>query len=64
MSIESAGSLLQTVSSISKQMARGLTISVENSHMHYNLRNMEYWSKTDCFNAPSLSIAPGKWGIG
>lgn len=64
MSIDSAASLLQTVSTISSQLKRGLTISVNNSHMHYHLKNMEYWSETDCFNAPTLSIDPGKWGVG
>jgi hypothetical protein len=64
MSIDSAASLLQTVSTISKQITRGLTISVNNTHMHYHLKNMEYWSETDCFNAPTLTIGPGKWGVG
>ena len=64
MSIDSAASVLQTVNTISQQLARGLTISVGNNHTHYCLRNMEYWSETDCFNAPTITIGPGKWGVG
>ncbi|RIA90870.1 hypothetical protein C1645_822788 [Glomus cerebriforme] len=64
MSIDSAASLLQTVNTISGQLTRGLTVSVVNSHKHYYLRNMEYWSETDCFNAPTISIDPGSWGVG
>ncbi|CAG8637734.1 14850_t:CDS:2 [Funneliformis caledonium] len=64
MSIDTAASVLQTVSTIREQLTRGLTISVENNHSHYHLRNMEYWSETDCFNAPTITIGPGKWGVG
>ncbi|CAI2184953.1 2356_t:CDS:2 [Funneliformis geosporum] len=64
MSIDAAASVIQTVSTIQKQLARGLTISVENNHCYYHLRNMEYWSETDCFNAPTITIGPGKWGVG
>jgi hypothetical protein len=64
ISIDSAASILQTVNTISAQLTRGLTISLNNSHAHYHLGNMEYWSETDCFNAPTITIGPGKWGVG
>ena len=64
MTIDSAASVLQTVQAISEQMMRGLTISLGNNHTNFHLRNMEYWSETDCFNAPTITIGPGKWGVG
>ncbi|CAG8585408.1 2741_t:CDS:2 [Ambispora gerdemannii] len=63
MSIDTAA-LLQTVSIIRKQLTRGLTVTIENYHLGYSLRNMEYYCETDCFNAPTISIGPGKWGVG
>ncbi|CAG8543347.1 3970_t:CDS:2 [Ambispora leptoticha] len=63
MSIDAAA-VLQTVSIIRKQLTRGITITIENYHDGYSLRNMEYYCETDCFNAPTISIGPGKWGVG
>ncbi|CAG8586138.1 4740_t:CDS:2 [Paraglomus occultum] len=63
MSIDSAA-LLQTICTIRKQLTRGITVAIENFHEHYHLRNMEYYCETDCYNAPTISISPGKWGIG
>ncbi|CAG8471241.1 1304_t:CDS:2 [Paraglomus occultum] len=52
-----------TLGTINKQLKRGVTISIENYHEHYILKNMEYYCETDCLEAPTISIPPAKGGV-
>ncbi|CAG8571430.1 1239_t:CDS:2 [Paraglomus brasilianum] len=52
-----------TLGTINRQLKRGVTVSIENYHEHYVLKNMEYYCETDCLEAPTISIPPTKGGV-
>ena len=55
--------VIATLNSISSRLKRGVTVSIENYHEHYTLKNMEYYCETDCYETPTISIPPVKGGV-